>query len=245
MHIIQVSDPHLADASTATNGVDPREHYTRVVRRIRALAPDHVVLTGDLSLRAPLREDVEWAVNRMRLTEAPLEVVPGNHDDARDVAEVCGREASLLGERLCYTRAFGDWDALFLDTSRGYLERAQVDWLQQHVQTARRGLLAFMHHPPLACGVPFMDDNHAFQDAGHEVFNILFGGPDPVHVFCGHYHTARTVSVGPHTVHLCPATYLQIDPTSEKFVVASRTPGIRHIVLDGDRLRTWVEWLPG
>ncbi len=244
MHIVQVSDPHIANAGPNTHGIDPREHYTRVVRRIRALGPDHVVLTGDLSLREPKREDVEWAVSRMRLAEVPFDVIPGNHDDARDVAEACGKTANLLGESVCYRRAFGDWDALFVDSSRGYLERAQVDWLQQHLQGARHGVLLFMHHPPLEAGVPYMDERYAFEDRTGEVYDMIFGSTKPVQVFCGHYHTDRSISVGQHTVYLCPSTYFQLDPMRSDFAIASRVPGVRHIELAGQQLRTWVEWLP-
>ena len=243
MRITVIADPHLADDPAETQGVDTKANFARAVRRVRELGPDHVVLLGDYSARAPRRRDVAWACSRMRLADVPFSAVAGNHDDARHVAEVCGSDAMLVGERAYYRRDFGATRALFLDTSRGYLERDQLDWLALNVEGARDTTLVFMHHPPIEMGVPFMDRAHALRDDGGAVANILFGGSTPVLVFSGHYHTARTTQVGVHAVHLCPSTYYQLDPAREEFAVSHAMPGLRHVELLPGQVRTHVEFL--
>ena len=244
MLITLVADPHIAASPADTHGVDTRANFGRVVSRIRELRPDRVVLLGDYSDGAPRRADVEWVCSRMQLAEVPFDAVVGNHDSGRHVAEVCGPASGLIGEQLYYRRDYGGIRALFLDTSAARLDAEQLDWLKLNVTGARGPLLVFMHHPPVLAGVPYMDENHALRDPGGELHDILFAGVRPVHVFCGHYHAARAVCIGPHTVHLCPSTYFQVDAAEEEFaVVGHGMPGIRHVEVDGERVVTWVEFL--
>lgn len=245
MLITLVADPHIADSPEQTNGTDTQANFNRVVQHVRKTQPDQVVLLGDYSARAPRRQDVEWVCARMRLAEVPFDAVAGNHDDSRHVAEVCGPRAGLIGERLYYRRELAGTRALYLDTSKGVVDADQLDWLHHNIQGARGPVLVFMHHPPVQAGVPFMDDRHALQDPGGELHDVLFAGVTPVHVFCGHYHNARTVGVGPHTVHLCPSTYFQVDASQEEFAaVGHRMPGVRTVEVEGDVVRTWVDFLP-
>ena len=244
MLLTLVADPHIAASPTDTHGVDTRANFSRVVQRVRDLRPDRVVLLGDYSARHPRKADVEWVCSRMRLAEVPFEAIVGNHDTGRHVAEVCGPAGGLIGEQLYFRRNFEGMRALFLDTSAGRLDAEQLDWLKLDIAGARGPILVFMHHPPLLAGVPYMDDNHALRDPGGELYDTLFSGVTPVHVFCGHYHNARTVSVGPHTVHLCPSTYFQVDAAEAEFaVVGHAMPGIRHVEIDGERVVSWVEFL--
>ena len=243
MRFTLLSDIHLADTPEQSNGVDTRANFGRCVARLRDLRPDFAVLMGDYSLKEPRRADVEWVCSRMKLAEVEFAAIAGNHDDPRHVAEVCQSESHLIGEHLYYRRDFGQVRALFLDTSKGYLERAQTDWLQQNVQGARAETIVFMHHPPIEMRVPFMDARHSFKDRGGEVFDILFGGATPVHVFAGHYHAARSAQVGMHSVHLCPSTFYQLDAQREDFAVSHALPGLRHIELVDGQVHTSVEIL--
>lgn len=246
MLLTLVADPHIAASPADTHGVDTKANYNRVVQRVRELRPDRVVLLGDYSDRHPRRADVEWVCSRMRLAEVPFDVIVGNHDSGRHVAEVCGPRSGLIGERLYFRRDLDGLRALFLDTSTGRLDQEQLDWLQLNVSGARGPLLVFMHHPPVHAGVPYMDDNHALRDLAGELHNVLFSGVKPVHVFCGHYHNARTVCLGPHSVHLCPSTYFQLDASKDDFATSGHSmPGVRHVEVEGERVTTWVEFLPG
>ena len=76
-YIVQVSDTHLCGHGGVTNA-----NFERVVRYINEeMAPDLVVNTGDLALLDPDDADDRAMAERLhRSFEAPLLVLPGNHD---------------------------------------------------------------------------------------------------------------------------------------------------------------------
>lgn len=244
MLISLIADAHLSPDPSRSNGVDTQANFSRTISRLRELKPDHVVLMGDYSLAEPKRQDVEFACSRLKLADVPFSAIAGNHDDPRQVAEVTGEVNSLIGEHLYFRRDFGKTRALFLDSSKGYFEKNQLDWLKLNLDNAKGRVLIFMHHPPIHMGVPFMDQRHDFKDDGNNVFDMFFSSKIPVHIFCGHYHCARSTQVGIHSVHVCPSTYFQLDGTSEEFRVSHAMPGLRHIELLDDQVRTWVDILP-
>ncbi len=244
MLISLVSDPHIAGSPEDSLGVDTQTNFARVIARLREIGPDHVVLMGDYSLREPKASDVEWVASRAQLADAPMSAIAGNHDDAVQVAQAFHLGSSLVGSQLYYRQDLGKDRALFLDTSAGYLDAEQVDWLRLEVRAAKRRVLVFMHHPPVEMGVKYMDAKYSFSDGDEGVFNALFAGPVPVHVFAGHYHTARSTQIGIHGVHLCPSTYFQINPAQVDFAISHTMPGIRHVELLPDQVRTWIEFLP-
>lgn len=244
MLVSLISDPHIAPHPEESFGVDTQANFARVIARLRELRPDHLVLMGDYSLREPKSADVEWVASRAQLADAPMSVIAGNHDDALLVASAFGVTSSLVGGQLYYRQDLGSDRALFLDTSSGYMAAEQVDWLRLEVRAAKGRVLVFMHHPPVEMGVKYMDTKYSFSDSGDSVYNALFAGSVPVHVFCGHYHTARSTQIGIHGIHLCPSTYFQIEPAQGDFAIAHTMPGIRHVEILEDQVRTWIEFLP-
>lgn len=74
--IIQVSDLHLS-------GEFPLflHNWRALARRIRGLAPDLVLATGDLALAEPDRaDDLRFARAELDALGCPVRVLPGNHD---------------------------------------------------------------------------------------------------------------------------------------------------------------------
>lgn len=239
-----LADIHVADSPADSLGIDTQTNFSQVVSHLRGQRPDLLVLMGDYSIREPQRAHLEWVHSRAQLVGAPILAIAGNHDDSPDVADVFALPQAPNTSQLYYRREINGQRALFLDTSAGYIDSDQLDWLHIEIRGSRSPTLVFMHHPPTAMGVPFMDERYGFRDQSGEVFNLLFGGKVPVHVFSGHYHTARSTQIGMHSLHLCPSTYFQIDPSTSEFAVSHAMPGIRHIELLDDQIRTWVEFLP-
>ena len=243
MLISLVADCHVGDRPEDTHGVDTQANFGKAIARLRERTPAHVILMGDYSVEAPRSKDVQWVASRTRLADAPVSALAGNHDDPGQVAAAFAKTGGLHGGRLYYRQDLGTDRALFLDTSAGYLDVEQLDWLRLEIRAARDRVLVFMHHPPIEMGVPFMDARHRLRDVDLEAYHALFAGPTPVHVFAGHYHTARSTRIGIHSVHLCPSTYFQLDPTAADFAVAHAMPGVRHVELLDDQVRTWVEFV--
>ncbi len=244
MHLILVADIHLADSPEDSFGVDTLSNYERVLAQVEKHQADQVIMMGDYSLKAPKREDVQFSLDKLKALGLPYSFIAGNHDRSADVAEVVAGGKDLVEGEFYYKRTFGDRLALFLDTAKGKISNTQSAWLRDELAQHRGEILVFMHHPPLAMGIPFMDNNHRFKDADDEVFEALFSGANPVHVFAGHYHTARSTQVGIHSVHLCPSTYFQLAPSEQEFAVSHTMPGLRHVELLEGQVRTWIEFLP-
>ena len=244
MLLTLISDPHLTQDKVLSHGVDTQANYNRTIGRIRELKPDHVVLMGNYSITAPRREDVEFACSRLNLADVSYSAIVGNHDHSRQVAEVTNTLGSLIGEQLYYRKDFGNTRALFLDTSQGYFEQDQLAWIRLNLANAKGRVLIFMHHPPIHMGVAYMDARYDFKDLNNELYDLFFSSPIPLHIFCGHYHCARSTQVGIHAVHVCPSTYFQLDAHSQEFKVTHAMPGLRHVELLHDQVRTWVDIMP-
>ena len=243
MHLILVADIHLADSPKESFGVDTISNFERVLAQVEKTQPDHVVMMGDYSLKTPKKQDVQLAFDRLEALGIPYSFIAGNHDRSVDLAEVVAGGKGLTDGEFYYKRAFGDRLALFLDTAKGVMSKTQLSWVRQELEQNKQEALIFMHHPPIAMGVAFMDENHAFQDPNRDVFDVLFSGLNPLNVFAGHYHTARSTEVGMHSVHLCPSTYFQLVPAERAFAVSHTMPGLRHVELLDDQIRTWIEFL--
>ncbi len=243
MHLILVADIHLADSPAESFGVDTHANFDRVLGQIKTHNPDHVVMMGDYSLKAPRRQDVQLAFDKLNEVGVTHSFIAGNHDQSIDIAELHA-ESAIIGGECYYKKDLGDRLAIFLDTAKGEMSDTQLSWLRQELAKTNQEVLVFMHHPPLAMGVPFMDNNHSFRDPAGKVFEILFSNSTPINVFSGHYHTARSTQVGIHSVHICPSTYFQLAPNKEEFAVSHAMPGLRHVHLLEGQVRTWIEFLP-
>lgn len=243
MHLILIADVHLAETPSDSFGVDTLLNFDRVLQRVAAHRPDHVVLMGDYSLKAPKRKDVQFIRAKLRELNLPFSLIPGNHDRSFDVAEAGDKQHQLIDGEIYFKGRFEDYDTFFLDTAQAFMREAQIHWLKRELAASDKQKLVFMHHPPIQMGVPFMDNKHAFKDPDHRVYDTLFEGPNPIHVFSGHYHTARSTHVGRHSVHLCPSTYFQLNPMQKEFGVSHAMPGIRHVELIGEQVRTWIEFI--
>ena len=114
MRIVQLSDMHLGTI------VSPERELTRIVDSVNALHPELVIFTGDLvNIRASELDG--QAMRLLRLIEAPVVSVTGNHDVGSYIRDTVSlpRERSLA-DLLAAQRAMG-WRVL--DDETLYLHR--------------------------------------------------------------------------------------------------------------------------
>ncbi len=130
---------------------------------------------------------------------------------------------------------------LLLDSADAKIDPRQLQWLDsvlhEDAAAARRGegarrLLLWTHHPVLTGFHRFMDAEYALDNAS-ELRSILqrYCGDLELFLFCGHYHCENTRQW--HGIHqFCtPATYVQLDPTTDQLTVTDEGPAIRVIDL--------------
>lgn len=244
MVIAQITDIHIAPGGAEAHGVHVTANFRRVLEDVsRHGDVTHLVVTGDLCFEEPLLSTMKWVRGELEATGLPFFVIPGNHDDSVVMAQVFDLEHYLQSGELYYDVEAGGLHLIFLDTARGSLSADQLAWLGAVAQLGKLPGLVFMHHPPVDA-VPYMDLNYALEDKA-EVAGLLNALPRLQGVFCGHYHTGKTVNLpGGLPVHLTPSTFFQIDDTTPDFRVAGHDIAWRKIAVREGVLHTSLQWLP-
>jgi 3',5'-cyclic AMP phosphodiesterase CpdA len=218
MLIAQISDTHVRPVGALYKDVvDSNRMLADAVRHLNALAPrpDLVLVTGDLVDQG---DPAEYAALRGLLADLaiPYRVMPGNHD-----------------ERQAFRRAFGDHDYLPADTGplhyavedfpvrivaldstvpgrhHGAIDAAGRDWLARTLAADRtRPVVIVLHHPPFACGIPYLD---TYMCAEPEKLAAIIARFDHVErVLCGHVHRPIQLRWANTLVCSCPSTATQI-----------------------------------
>ncbi|MCB4771155.1 phosphodiesterase [Ancylobacter sp. Lp-2] len=230
--IIQVSDLHLVSPGGMLQGSDPLarlEDCLADLNRHHADA-DLVVFSGDLTDDG---EPAAYAALATRLTalKAPWRLMMGNHDDRAASAAAFPGVAGADG----FVQAaidLGDWRAVLLDTHEpghveGRLCAARLDWLDAALAGASN-VLIFLHHPPVAIGIPSLDNSRLAE--ADRLAAVLRRHGNVRHLFAGHVHrlasglweglpfaTVRSTNhqsalafSGPHRVSFEPPAYAVI-----------------------------------
>ncbi|TVS11001.1 MAG: hypothetical protein EA419_09295 [Wenzhouxiangella sp.] len=154
--LLQLSDSHLsADPAAAYRGQNADATLSSLLPACRLLAPDGVVLSGDVA------EDGSTAAyeraGQMLNDLAPRTAwIPGNHDDRAAMAPVFDRLGYQAGPLL----EWGGWQIVLLDSAvpnrpEGRLDEARLAPLDE--LAPGRPTLVFVHHQPLAVDSPWID----------------------------------------------------------------------------------------
>lgn len=237
--IAQISDIHITlKKGLTTDGIDVVENLEKVLRAVKAYAPDLLVLSGDLCFT---RNDVDvYRYVKDKLDETGLDymVLAGNHDKSVPLAEAFGY--NITGRDLYAVKDIPGYRLIFGDSSRHRVSSPHLELLRKDINTVLKPIL-FIHHPPAKAGVPFMDRKYPLMnmDALQEVL-YTYGGRIPV--FCGHYHNEKEFSFGNLDIYMTPSTYFQISDQTEHFAISSRQIGWRSIELS-DNIESTVHYL--
>jgi Icc protein len=238
--LVQLSDPHIgADWGDG----DSVTLLAAAVESVRALEPnpDAVLISGDLADHAV---DVEYERVRELLgpIEAPLYVLPGNHDDRlalRRHFDVPGAD----GQPVQYAADLGPLRLVVLDSTRAGEDRGELDadrlaWLDATLAAAP-GIptLLALHHPPLATGIPGFDKVGLPPADRQALGTVIEGHPQVRRIVAGHMHRTVSAELGGRTVLAVPSTYVQaqLDFDAEEVQVSAEPSGFAvHAVLDGE-----------
>ncbi len=238
MNIAQISDLHLGQKKRPD--VDVGANLLKVLDDIAGQGVDLIVVSGDLVQEEDDEESCVALRERLDACGPPWRVTPGNHDDRQLLTRVFGLPLQPSGEIYSH-EARGGVDLFFLDSSQSVFSAVQWAWLAKRVRPSRAPFL-FVHHPPVAAGVPAMDRDWPFlEDA--EFRSRLLSMKKAMTVFCGHYHTEKTVRLPNLDLYLCPAVNWQYEASDPEIRVGSLRPGWRKIAIEDGRLETGVRWI--
>jgi 3',5'-cyclic-AMP phosphodiesterase len=235
MKLLQVTDPHVPPAGKTIYGVDARGRLDACIDDINRhhADADLCLFTGDLVNHGDEAEyaNLEGALDRLRV---PFRLMVGNHDDR-----------ALLRRFFPDNTPFDDdghvqgvMDApegrvILLDTndpgrSSGTMCERRLAWLDRRLaERPGEPLYIFLHHPPLAVGIEYMD-SIALRN-GEELWTHLAPHAARIRLVAfGHLH--RPISGLWHGVPFacCPSTVhqvaLELGPQAERHLSFNLEP---------------------
>ncbi len=164
MLLAHISDLHVLEpGELAYDVVDTTPMVEKAIAHLNTLSPDLVVITGDLAHNAKIAE-YQRLQKMLRLLQAPVYLIPGNHDRRTLLRQVFSTHTYLpTTDFLQYTVEDYPVRLIMLDTNvpekdYGKLDAERLDWLDQQLsQQPNRPTILFMHHPPFTTGIDLMD----------------------------------------------------------------------------------------
>lgn len=241
--LIQLSDLHLTRAGELAAGVDPAVNLASALSLMEAegLAPDVVVLTGDLANEGDESSyrDLAAALATSRATaSARVVYVPGNHDRRGPFRSVLLGEAPDEGP-VNQVAWHGGLRLVALDSTvpgedHGHLDAETLTYLRDALgEPAPEGSLVVLHHPPQPSPVATMA---ARRLANGDDLARAIEGTDVRAVICGHYHYPGMAQLGPVPVWAGPATSFTIDAAHAGAIRLVRGGAMTRIDVDDDGL---------
>jgi 3',5'-cyclic-AMP phosphodiesterase len=238
--LAQLSDPHIG-AEWADG--DPVAGLAAAVESVASMRrqPDAVLVSGDLADNAT---DAEYEQVRELLAplQAPLYVLPGNHDDRRALRRHFGVPGAG-GEPVQYAVDLGPLRLVVLDTTRpgedpGALDAERLGWLDAELASAPEApTLLAMHHPPLVTGVPALDDFGLPAADRRALGEVVERHRHVRRLVAGHVHRTITAELAGRAVLTVPSTYIQarLNFGAQEDEWAAEPAGFAlHAVLDGE-----------
>ena len=257
MRLLQLSDPHLlADPPGRYRDRQPLARLELALRQVSGDPHDLLLISGDLCQDetwqgyARLRELLERS-RELGLLQAPVALLPGNHDHPALLRAALGRQALIAPAAL----ERQDSRLLLLDSHRpgcvgGWIGPRQAAWLQAQLATApHTPTLVAVHHPPVPIGDAGMDAIGLHDGAA--LLALLRGVPGLRAVLFGHVHQHwqgrlpdRPAGLEPVELLGCPSTLCAFGPVQPCPLGRAADPGGRWLQLDADgrlqqRLLRW------
>jgi 3',5'-cyclic AMP phosphodiesterase CpdA len=238
MLIGHLSDPHVRPRGQLYQGVvdsnqalrDAIDHLLRLDRR-----PDLCLVTGDLVDEG---HPDEYAVARDLLDTLglPYLVIPGNHDHREHLRDAFADLGYLPKEGALHycvddhaVRIVG-LDSCVPGAHHGQIEEAGLLWLTETLANdPSKPTIVMLHHPPFACGIPYMDEYRYLDPA--PLAAVLDRCTNVELVLCGHVHRPMLRRWAGTVVCACPSTVTEIDLQLNPAAAPSSHAGPRGVML--------------
>ncbi len=198
-----ISDTHFGPTpGYGRHGFIAHPCAVRLVEILNTLPdrPDFVIHTGDVTTDP---DDTSYALAAQTFARLglPIYYVTGNHDTAAHIRRLLpmAPKADLAGPDGPLTYAFERKGQRFLVVDargpdeidpHGRLSEAQLAVLDRELGPDGPPLTVFCHFPPLAMGIPWIDETMLIQNGAELHQRLVACGPRLRGVFLGHIHQA-------------------------------------------------------
>lgn len=197
--IAQISDLHVQASGKLVYGVvDTNPLVAEAIAHLIRLKqpPDLLVASGDLVQDGTVAE-YELLKTMLAPLQCPIYLMPGNHDNRENLQQVFTSHTYLPGVMSHLSYVVEDYsirmvmlDSIIPGKGGGCVDAERLTWLEQQLLAApETPTLIFMHHPPFATGIPWMDRKR-FQGHG-ALADLISQHPQIKRISCGHLH--RTI----------------------------------------------------
>ena len=218
MLLAQISDLHVRPDGQLYKGVvDSNRMLQDAIAHLHGLdpRPDLVLITGDLVDEG---DPAEYAALRALLArcELPYLLIPGNHDSRDALRDAFSGHDYLpaRGAPMNYVIDEHPVRIVAFDTTvpgehHGDVDASSLAWLAGTLDDGRgRPTVIIMHHPPFACGIPYLDK---YMCRGAPRLAETVARFDNIErVLCGHVHRPMQLRWAGTIVCACPSTATQI-----------------------------------
>jgi 3',5'-cyclic AMP phosphodiesterase CpdA len=250
--IAQITDLHIA---TRAPHLGNAARLRTVLEAIAALRPRPAAIfaSGDLTETGAPQEYAALA-DILRSAPCPVYLGMGNHDIRAALLDAF--PAPLVGVDdhgfVQYAVNVGDLRVVMCDTAlegraEGHYCGARSAWLARTLDAEPlRPTVVLLHHPPIPCGIQWMDPTFEARGRGH-LSDALRGRGQVRGVLAGHVHRAFHGPFAGHTVTVSSASSLQLtlDLTSidrrvadGREILRGEPPGFTLLAWDGEHLAT-------
>jgi len=242
IRIAHLSDIHIGPSDEPVRQFEVRHNFERTLEDIRSEMPDLIVMGGDQAAHCGELDAYRWIKPHLDHTGIPYQIVPGNHDNIDNLDHIFNLGTERKEHGLYSSKRVNGLKLIFLDSSTTYLDRDQLEWLKKEADGSDEVILLFIHHPPLFCNCTFMDSHYPLQNR-EEAYAVMSELPSIQHIFCGHYHTEKTIRENEKNIYLTPSTMMQMSQDNPDYEVNETSPGWRIIQWNGSRLETAVRYI--
>ena len=241
--IAHIADIHIVPREgELLRGIDVRKNFVETLRSIEKAQPDIIVVGGDLAAQDGELGAYRWIKTQLERTGIEYCVLAGNHDCINNMARVFSQTDRQNREDWQFHLERKGHGFHCLDSSSNSLPERQIHRLAADMGTQNGEALLFLHHPPLWCDCRYMDRKYPLGN-WRETICQLKAISRIKNIFCGHYHTEKTIRTANKSVFITPATYMQISQESPEFKISDCRPGWRWIRWDGEALYTSVHYI--
>ena len=216
MLIAQISDLHCSEADVEANlGCDNNKNIALAIARVNGLSPrpNIVLATGDLTT-AGRPEQYTTLEALIEPLEVPLYLIPGNHDERRQLLNAFAGKYGLVDDGHDYVRTViddGQLRLVSLDTTvaghhHGEIPEDRAAWLDEVLCAAPdKPTLIFMHHPPFKSGIWWMD-GLGILDGLDRLATVLGRHSQVIGMTAGHLHRTIHATFAGVPVTVAPST---------------------------------------
>jgi 3',5'-cyclic-AMP phosphodiesterase len=236
MIIAQLSDIHADGSSERFDRLD------RVLRWLRPMRPDAIIVSGDLA-EHDHRRCYKALHDRLDATGASFYVVPGNVDEHGDMRREFGQRFGWPEEAWtlnCSGRVGDSLRVIGLDVTVAGAHHGDatpvLEWLAVELNAGGPPALIFQHQHPFKCGIEGKDHNMCRN--AESLARVISEAHDPVvGLTCGHVHRPMFTRFAGRPATMCPsvtrANRLRLDGKEPEI---SDPPGLLLHHFDDDRL---------